>query len=106
MAEENETTKRARELVERDREVRERSAREYAERSKGKPTPTQEENDIAAHGGQILEHEDDGSGPDPFDPKQQHERHSEARRPGGGYQTRQATPQSPQPQHRERDRTS
>jgi len=30
-----------------------------------KPTPTQAENDRAALGEHILEHEDDGSGPDP-----------------------------------------
>jgi hypothetical protein len=30
-----------------------------------KPTPTQSENDRAALGEHILEHEDDGSGPDP-----------------------------------------
>ena len=30
-----------------------------------RPTPTQEENDRAARGEHILEHEDDGSGPDP-----------------------------------------
>jgi hypothetical protein len=32
---------------------------------KGKPTPTQAENDLAMCGGHILQHEYDGSGPDP-----------------------------------------
>jgi len=32
-----------------------------------RPTPTQDENDRAALGEHILEHEDDGSGPDPFE---------------------------------------
>ena len=31
-----------------------------------KPTPTQAENDRAASGEHITEHEDDGSGPDPY----------------------------------------
>ena len=55
----------AQKQLEADRAASERSRQEFAERTKGKPTPTQEENDIAALGGHILEHEDDGSGPDP-----------------------------------------
>lgn len=52
--------------LEKNRQASERSRAEAAERmSKGKPTPTQEENDRAALGEHILEHEDDGSGPDP-----------------------------------------
>jgi hypothetical protein len=51
--------------LEADRKVLEKSRAEYAARSKGKPTPTQEENDIVALGGHILEHEADGSDPDP-----------------------------------------
>jgi hypothetical protein len=67
----------------------------------GKPTPTQEENDLAAMGVHLPEHEPDGSPeqdpntlhPDPLrQPHQnQHQtRQSEARRPQGGgqYQTR------------------
>jgi hypothetical protein len=49
-----------------DRKIVERSRAEYAEHSKGKPTPTQEENDLAALGAHIIEHDDDGSGPDPY----------------------------------------
>jgi len=48
-----------------DREASERSRAEFAERMKGKPTPTQEENDLAALGSPVFEKEDDGSGPDP-----------------------------------------
>jgi len=33
--------------------------------SQSKPTPTQDENDLAALGSPVLEKEDDGSGPDP-----------------------------------------
>jgi hypothetical protein len=62
-----------------ERKIGDRSRAEYAERSKGKPTPTQEENDLAALGAHILEHEDDGSGPDPFN-KGLEERHVEADR--------------------------
>jgi hypothetical protein len=55
----------------------------------GKPTPTQAENDAAALGQNTLEHEDDGSGPDPYAVKT-----SEAKKPAatGSYQTRQSTP--------------
>ena len=41
------------------------SKKQYADRMKGKPTPTQEENDLAACGAHILEHEADGSDLDP-----------------------------------------
>jgi hypothetical protein len=51
--------------LEADRKVSDKSRAEYAARSKGKPTPTQEENDIVALGGHVLEHEPDGSDPDP-----------------------------------------
>jgi hypothetical protein len=76
------------------KEAVERSRAEYAERMKGKPTPTQEENDLAAEGAHILEHEHDGSGEDPH---AQVRKTSEAKRPASGqYQTRQATPPKPQ----------
>jgi hypothetical protein len=58
------STENARKAIEADRKVSDRSRAEYADRSKGKPTPTQEENDMAAHGAHILEHEADGSDPD------------------------------------------
>ena len=48
-----------------ERKAVERSRAEFAERTRGKPTPTQEENDLAALGAHILEHEPDGSDPDP-----------------------------------------
>jgi hypothetical protein len=78
-------TEAAKKRLAEERELQEKSRAEYAERQKGKPTPTQEENDIAALGGHVLEHEDDGSGPEPGVQTRQ----SEAKRPsGGGYQTR------------------
>jgi hypothetical protein len=57
---------------------------------KGKPTPTQEENDLAVLGAPVFEKEDDGSGPDP------NVRHVEANKPGT-YQTRQSTAQHRSP---------
>jgi hypothetical protein len=69
-----------------------KSREEFAERMKGKPTPTQEENDLHALGAHFPEHEPDGSAPDPHVTKQ-----VEANKPAGGYQTRQtqATPVAP-----------
>jgi len=48
-----------------ERKIREKSAAEYAERMKGKPTPTQEELDLAKLGATFTEHEADGSKADP-----------------------------------------
>jgi hypothetical protein len=103
----NAQTEIARQRLQQDKEIADRSRQEYAERAKGKPTPTQEENDLAAHGAHILEHAADGSPPDPY--MQEHEermrkdsemrkqvesKHAQpqsAQQQGGGYQTRQTT---------------
>jgi hypothetical protein len=64
-----------------------------------KPTPTQSENDAAAMGEHVIEHEPDGSPPDPGTnqpaPLGTTTRAMESK-PGGDYQTRAATP-SPAP---------
>jgi|SRR5215831_6108885 len=84
----NEAAKKA--LAE-EREVSDQTRKEAEERlSKGKPTPTQEENDLTRLGAHITEHEDDGSGPPPHAPKP---RSMESKPSGGGYQTRQSSPQ-------------
>lgn len=73
--------------LEENRKRAEESHREGSERlSKGKPTPTQEENDRAKLGEHILTHEDDGSGPDPH-----LTRTAEPAKPAAAYQTRHAT---------------
>lgn len=82
----------AKKQLEADREISEKSRADFAERMKGKPTPTQEENDLAALGAPVFEKEDDGSGPDPnLTP-----RHLEGGRPST-YQTRQAQAGRPTP---------
>lgn len=80
----NEATEAARKQLAAEREVSDKSREQFLERMKGKPTPTQEENDLAILGGHITEHEDDGSGPDP------NIKSVEAGKPGT-YQTRQAS---------------
>jgi hypothetical protein len=67
--------------------------------SRGKPTPTQEENDRAATGEYLATHEDDGSGPDVTMPEHpEHPQHAEHKqrqvtaKPGDAtYQTRAPT---------------
>jgi hypothetical protein len=71
-----------------------KSREEFVERMKGKPTPTQDENDLHALGAYFHEHEADGSGPDPHQTKQ-----IEANKPSGGYQTRQTQSTSRAPVH-------
>lgn len=86
-------TEAAKKQLAAERELSEKSRQEFAERMKGKPTPTQEENDLAVLGAPVFEKEDDGSGPDP------NIRHAEPRPgAGGSYQTRQARPAHQQPQ--------
>ena len=83
---ENAATENARKQLAESRKETERMKGDYKERSKGRPTPTQEENDMAALGAHIHRHEDDGSGPDPYTT-----RHMEARPGGGEYRTRETT---------------
>jgi hypothetical protein len=71
----------------------ERAARDKANEQQAKtagttkPTPTQEENDLAAMGVHVLEHEPDGSP----DPNEAQTKQAEAGK-RGNYQTRTATP--------------
>jgi hypothetical protein len=69
--------------------------------SKGRPTPTQDENDRAALGEHFTNHEDDGSGPDVNMPEHpDHPLHAEYKQRqstasgGAAYQTKTATPKS------------
>jgi hypothetical protein len=49
-----------------EKQAREKAQAEHREVLAGaKPTPTQDENDLAASGVHIIEHEPDGSPPDP-----------------------------------------
>jgi hypothetical protein len=82
------STENAKKALEADRKISEKSKAEFADRSKGKPTPTQEENDMSALGAHILEHEADGSDPDPYIGK-----NLEATAPRA-YQTKASTPKS------------
>jgi hypothetical protein len=95
---ENHATETARKRLAEEREYSDRTKAEAVERLKGKPTPTQEENDLSALGAHVLMHEHDGS----VDPiailkGQLEERHMEADRPAGSYQTRQSKPAAPRP---------
>lgn len=81
----------AKKTIKEEQDARAKQIAEQAEHQ-GRPTPTQEENDLVALGVPIPTLSDDGSGPDPRAPKA---RQSEADKPaGGGYQTRSA-PSSP-----------
>jgi hypothetical protein len=55
----------ARKLYEEEKKRSDKSKAASKEATKGKPTPTQEENDLTALGAHVMEKEDDGSGPDP-----------------------------------------
>ena len=77
-----ELTEAAKRELEAGKEARAKSMEEFVARTKGKPTPTQVENDEAALGKYIAEHEADGGDLDPV------AKHMEGK-PGGGYQTRQ-----------------
>jgi hypothetical protein len=77
-----------------DKAAREKAMKER-EKAAGEitPTPTQEENDLAAMGVPMTEHADDGSGPDPNVPQDKdapHNKQTEAAKPKAGYQTRSA----------------
>jgi|SoimicmetaTmtLPB_FD_contig_31_9740095_length_561_multi_2_in_0_out_0_1 hypothetical protein len=77
-----------------ERAAREKSQAEHREvTAKIKPTPTQEENDLAASGEHVSQHEPDGS-PEEVSPHVKRE--AEASKPAGrgSYSTRATTPAS------------
>jgi len=90
MAEERELNPAVKAELEAGRAAKERSLAEFGERTKGKPTPTQAENDEAAAGKSFvgIEHEHDGADLDQSNTG--FGRHMDGK-PGSGYQTRQAT---------------
>ena len=69
--------------------LREKSYAEYEQRMKGKPTPTQDENDRANLGEHVMEKEHDGSEEQPGAVKKASEAAPSSG--AGGYQTRQTT---------------
>jgi hypothetical protein len=73
-----------------ERKARDEASTKHAKMvSETKPTPTQEENDLAASGVHIPEHEDDGSGPDPNAPAvAPHNKAMQADKPKPGYATK------------------
>jgi hypothetical protein len=74
-----------------ERQAREKAGKEHAKAAgEIKPTPTQEENDLAASGVHVMEKEDDGSGPDPNAPAATKDKQMAADKPAG-YQTRTAS---------------
>lgn len=102
----SEPTEAAKKTIADSKEARAKSDEQREKLSKSTPTPSQDENDLAAVGAHVHEKADDGSGPDPEvvkaqerdkEIKKQREarresRQSEADKPsGGGYQTRQST---------------
>jgi hypothetical protein len=88
----NPATESAKKSLEAERKISDRSRAEFAQKTKGKPTPTQEELDITASGGHILEHEADGSDPETPQHAEPHNKSMEAERhgsKGSTYPTRQ-----------------
>lgn len=77
--------------------LKEKSLAEFAERTKGRPAPTQDENDRAKLGEHVIEKEHDGSDPDPstLQAAAQKTKQSTAQGSGAPYQTKQATPAKP-----------
>jgi hypothetical protein len=91
-----ELSEAAKQELEAGRAAREKIMEDYAARIKGKPTPTQAENDEAALGKYFAEHEADGGD---LDPAGQVQKHMGAK-PSGSYQTRQAKPAAASPSAR------
>jgi hypothetical protein len=80
----------ARKKVKEDREAREKASKEAP--AAVKPTPTQEENDLAASGVHVAEHEPDGSDEQPTGPVTKDSKDKEVRPAPtkAGYATRSA----------------
>jgi uncharacterized protein YdaU (DUF1376 family) len=84
----NEQTTAAKKRLDEERAAREKANEAQAKTAAGtKPTPTQAENDLAAMGVHLMEHEHDGSA----DPNEAQTKQAEAGG-RGSYKTRTATP--------------
>jgi hypothetical protein len=84
----NEQTTAAKKRLADERAARDKANEQQAKTAAGtKPTPTQEENDLAAMGVHLMEHEHDGSA----DPNEPQTKQAEAGK-RGSYQTRATTP--------------
>jgi hypothetical protein len=86
-----EMTEAAKKQFAAEREISDKSRAEFAERMKGRPTPTQEENDLAMLGAPVFEKSDDGSGPDLSTRSME----ATPAKPAATYQTRTVRPPPP-----------
>jgi hypothetical protein len=77
----------AKEHVKKSTEAKAKAVEEATKRMSGRPTPTQEECDLAAVGQTVQHKEDDGSGPDPYISRTLGAVSPSSH--GGGYHTRQ-----------------
>jgi hypothetical protein len=88
-------------VLDRGKEIKERSLKQQKDMTGWKPTPTQEENDLAAVGQHVMDKEPDGSPEEPvtaeFAPSGTTSRQMEGSR-GRGYETRGAQGRTQQPQ--------
>jgi hypothetical protein len=84
----DQATENAKKALAEEQKATEKSRADFAERMKGKPTPTQEELNMSALGAHILEHEEDGSNPDPNVQTKHIEAEKASQRPAS-YSTRQ-----------------
>jgi len=84
----HDTEAAAREAVKKQASTREAQDAQRALNA-GKPTPTQEENDLAKLGAPAEKHEEDGSPQQPLEPpKDPYSKRSMEGQSGAGYQTR------------------
>ena len=100
MADRKEQTEATKKRLADERASREKARAEQQQAMSGvKPTPTQEENDLAASGEHIIEHEHDGS---PYEGDVAQDKKTRAMESGGqaSYQTRAAAPAPAQPPHK------
>ena len=78
-----------------DKQAHDKVLQQHKEMEKWRPTPTQDENDMAKMGIHVLNKADDGSGPD----QNAHTRFAESRHLEGGrgsdYETRQTSARRP-----------
>jgi hypothetical protein len=88
----DEATERAQKTLAAEKHLSDLSRAQYERKMRGKPTPTQHENDLAACGAHILEHEADGSDPDPNNQAIQgaEAKTMEAHKPAQAYRTKSA----------------
>jgi hypothetical protein len=102
----DDATEAAKRQLANDRAAQEKRVADAEERQSGKPTPTQEEADLAKLGAHVHEKEDDGSGPERRPGESKEDAKARVDKEGGAIEKKESKPASTSGSYQTRDQQS